>query len=282
MYLVIKLIVYADVLVFLNMLVDYFLLLATSKIVDKDFKTSRIAISSFLGGISALYIFLPQQNIFVDFVYKSATAFVLSAVCFESHTIKEYLKNTGVLFSVTCGYAGLMFALWNIFKPYGMVINNSVVYFDISPVILVCCSVGGYLIFTFLWKIFGKSAVYAEKCDITVCADGKNILLKAIADTGNSIEDVFGKNEIIIADKSAVERLFGKTDVYCNSNLKKRYRILPCSTVSGYDMLEGYRCDGAVLESGGKKTVLKKPVLAVSKVTLNDGYNAIVNPKILR
>ncbi len=278
----IALIVYADVLVVLNTLVDYFLLLATARLARENLKTLRTVLASLLGGISSLYIFLPTQKSVVEFLYKLAVAFVVTAVCFKFKGIKHYLKNTAVFFGISCAYAGVMFALWVIFKPFGMVINNSVVYFHISPTVLVVCTVSGYIIFSVLWRLFGKSSAFAERCEITLFADNKSITLNALADTGNSIEDIFEKSEVIIADQREIEALFGSLNFENIPHLQKRYRILPCSTVSGYDTLDGFRCDSATIISGGKKIILKKPVLAVSKVRLGDDYNAIINPKILR
>ncbi len=279
---VIVLIVYADVLVFLNTLVDYFLLSASAKLTGERLKTLRVVLASLFGGISSLYIVLPDQDIIIEFLYKLSVAFLLSAVCYKFRSIKQYLKNTAVFFLVTCAYAGVMFALWVIFRPYGMVINNSVVYFHISPTVLVLCTVVGYLVFWVLWRIFGKTSPIAERCEVTVFADNNSVKLSAISDSGNSIEDVFEKSDVIIANKREVEMLFGSTDYARNPELQKRYRILPCSTVLGYDTLDGFRCDSATVSYGNRQTVLEKPLLAVSKVGLNDDYNAIVNPKILR
>ncbi len=278
---VINLIVYADVLIFLNTLVDYFLLLATAKLAGEQIRTFRVVISAFIGGLSSLYIFFPKSNFIIELLYNSAVAFILSGLCFGVKRFKRYIKNTGIFFIITCSYAGIMFAFWLIFKPYGMVINNSIVYFNISPTVLVVCSVVGYLIFSLLWRIFKRSSPLAEKCSITVFADGRKIQLVAIADTGNSIEDIFENRDVIIVNKNDVEMLFGSCDFLDNGDLKRRYRILPCSTVSGYDTLDSYRCDSAVIEFEDKKTIIKKPLLAVSKVALSDDYNAIVNPKIL-
>ncbi len=278
----ISLIVYADVLIFLNTLVDYFLLLATSKILSLRLKTLRVVLAAVLGGISSLYIFLPRQSVLLELLYKTLVAFTLSAVCFKNANFKAYLKSTGVFFLISCGYAGVMFAFWLIFRPYGMVINNSVVYFSISPTVLVGCSVLGYIAFCLLWRIFGNSAKLATRCNVTVFADGKSISLIAIADTGNSLGDTFGKSEVIIADKKQVEALLGSGNFEVNADLKRRYQILPCGTVSGYSCLDAFRCDSATVESENKKITLQKPLIAISKTALRDDYNAIINPKILR
>ena len=274
--LVIVLIVYADVLIFLNLIVNYFLLCATCKILNCNVKTLRIILSALLGGISSLYIFLPKLNIFTETLLKTATCSAMVLICFGFKNVKSFLKATGVLFLVTASYGGIMFALWLMFNPKGMVINNSVVYFNISPLILIICSVTAYLLFNILIPIFAQVSKFARHCSITVFANNKSIRLNAIIDTGNSIEDIFSNSQIIIADKEKVNFLFETLD-----NNNSRYRLLPCSTVSGNDVLEGFRCDSAVILNNNTQTVLQKPILAISKTKLNDGYNAIINPKTL-
>lgn len=275
------LIVYADVLIFLNLLVDYFLILATAKIVNSNIKTVRMVLSAIVGGFSSLYIFLPQQNIITEVLFRILISSLVVMIAFGFRSLKSFLRNTAVFFAVTCAYAGIMFAFWTLFNPDGMVMNNSVVYFNISPVVLVVCSVMGYLIYTFILRFFSRSNKFAEHCKVTVIADGKEIELDAIVDTGNSVEDIFANSEIIIADKISIESLFGNLS-QTDESLKTRYRILPCGTVSGYDTLDGYRCDSALIKTNEQQIRLDKPILAVSKIKLNDGYNAIINPKTLR
>lgn len=279
---VIILIVYADVLIFLNTIVNYFLLLATAKLSAANAPPLRLALASFVGGVACLYIFLPRQAVWAEFLYKIVVACIICVIGFRWQGAKQFLKSGAILFVITCAYGGVMFALWMLFKPYGMVINNSVVYFNISPTVLVLCTGGGYILFSVLWRIFGKSAKRAERCNVTVFADGKSIELIAIADTGNSIEDAFAGREVIIAQKGRVEALLGDTDFKCNSALRRRYQVLPCSTVTGYSTLDAFRCDSAEITCDDKKITLTKPLLAVARVNLDDDYNAIINPKILR
>lgn len=272
----IVLIVYADVLIFLNLLVNYFLLCVSGKILNYNAKTLRIILSALIGGISSLYIFFPRLNIFTETVLKIATCSVMVLICFGFKSIKSFLKSIGVLFLVTAAYGGIMFAVWLAFSPKGMVINNSVVYFNISPLMLIVCSSVAYILFSILSRIFAQASKFANKCSITVFANDKSVRLDAIIDTGNSIEDIFSNSQIIIANKQKVNYLFESLD----SN-NSRYRLLPCSTVSGNDVLEGFRCDSAVILNNNTQTVLQKPILAISKTKLNDGYDAIINPKTL-
>jgi stage II sporulation protein GA (sporulation sigma-E factor processing peptidase) len=273
-------VIYADVLIVLNLIVDYFLVLASSKIIGKRLKTFRILLSSLIGAISSLYIFLPQLSVVWELAFKAVICLLMSATAFGIRSIKQFLKGFGVLFIITCSYAGIMMALWHIFKPYGMVINNSVVYFDISPLVLIGSTVIFYVLFVVLSHIFKSSSKTAERCEIVIESDGKSEKLSAILDTGNSVVDLFGNCEIIIADKRAVKRIFGDIEE-AKERSKNRYRVVPYSSVSGADILDGFRCDKASVSGNSKTVLLQKPILAVAKTPLNDGYNAIVNPKIL-
>lgn len=274
-----RLVVYADILIILNFLVDYFLLLAASHFLSGNIKTYRLLLSALLGGASSLYIFLPQINLFVDFLFKIFTLLIMSFVAFGFVCLKRYIKCVLIFTAVNCGYTGIMIAVWYLFKPNGMLVNNSVVYFNISPVVLVSLTVVGYVAFTLLNYVFSKTSKSAEKCIVKVTADGKTVELSAIIDTGNSIKDVFGMGEIIVVDRKSIELLFENNTF--SEELDSRYRAIPCGTVSGGGLLDGYRCDSGIIKAEHKTVKLNKPVLAVSKTNLPDDCSAIVNPDIL-
>ena len=270
-------VVYADVLVVLNLLVNYFIILASAKFLRKKVRILRILFGSFIGAAASLYIFLPEVNLAAEVLFKIVLCLVITLTVFGIKSVKSFLKASGVLFTVTCAYAGIMIAVWKIFKPNGMVINNSVVYFNISPLMLVAFSAAAYIIFTVIMKVFARNNIYAKDCDITVFYGDKTVNFKAIVDTGNSVCDLFGRSEVIIVDPSIIDTLFISGDI----KNKTRYRAIPYNSVSGYGMLDGYRCDKGIIISEKKEIVLKEPILAASKTQINDEYEGIVNPEIL-
>ena len=274
-------IVYADILITLNIIVDYFLLLCTSKILKRPLKPLKMLLGSVIGGISSLYIFLPSLLPLTETLIKLLTCFIITLTSFGFKNFKQFIKSVTVLFCITCAYGGIMIAVWHIFKPYGMVVNNSVVYFDISPVVLVFCTVTAYLMFVILSLIFKRSSQTAGVCEVKIFADEKETQISAILDTGNSIKDSFGNSEIIITDSSVAKNLFGEGNLSQNEDISHRYRLIPCNTVSGDCLLEAFRCDKAEIQSQKRTLVLDKPIIAISKTPINDGYNAIINPEIL-
>lgn len=272
-------VVYADILIILNVLVDYFLVMAASAVLGRKIKMRRQIFAALVGGLSSLYIFAPNLGFFAETVFRIAVCLLMSLCAFGFGGIKSYLRSFFSLLGATLLYGGAMTAIWTFLKPKSMLVLNSVVYFDISPFVLIAVSIVSYFVFLVLSAILSRTSKYAEKCEITVFADEKSIKVFGILDTGNSLKDSFGNAEVIIADKKHVKELLGDTDPL-NEKLKLRYRVMPCTTVSGDGALDAFRCDSAILSNGERTVTLEKPILAVSKSPLNDDYQAIVNPKI--
>lgn len=273
-------VVYADILVILNLIVDYFLLSASAAILRVKLSVFRQLASAAVGAFSSLYIFAPDLGLFFDLVFRAVICAVMVLCAFGFGGAKRFFRSAGVLFLVTCGFGGIMTAVWGAFRPKGMTVVNSVVYFNISPAVLIGASVITYLLFVLLKAIFSRTSQLADRCEITVTAEEKSITMDAIVDTGNSIKDYLSGSEVIIADGEFVKVLLGSDNPVTDIRLKKRYRILPLSTVSGGGTLDGFRCDSAVISDGERTVKLEKPILAVSKTPLRDDYQAIVNPEI--
>lgn len=273
--------VYVDVLLIVNLIVDFFLLKITFKLLKTDPKPIRVLISSGIGAVSSLYIFFPESTAFINIAVQLiiSSLMMLSALGFK--TLKYFLRSVAVFFTVTCVYGGIMTALWQVLKPKGMIINNSVVYFNISPLVLILSTVSGYFLYLFLNKILALPSKTAKKCSLNLYALGKSVGLTGIIDTGNSITDVMSGSEIIIVDKAVAVSLLGTEDFSNDPLYATRYRTIPCETVMGRSLLEGFRCDMGEIRFEDKVIPLTNPVIALSKTPIKENYSAILNPKIL-
>lgn len=270
-----KVVVYADILMLVNFIVDYFLLSLTSHFLHKNPKLWRRLLGAAAGGVFSLYIFLPQTNFFFQSTVQLLMCATLCFISFGFGDIKTFLRSAAVLFCVNFAYSGAMIAVWLIFKPYGMVINNSVVYFNISPIFLIAFSVIGYFAVILLRKILKKNFSQNIYCDVIINNDMQSIKLSGIVDSGNSLTDVFGLSQIFITDQSVVDAILREEKAN-----PARFRKIPCSTVAGERLLDGYRVDNAKVLYNGKNYNFKNPVLAVSTTPLIDA-KIIVNPENL-
>lgn len=274
-------VVYADILLTVNLIVDFFLLKITLMILKITPKTLRLILSSALGALFSLYIFLPKSPVLIELLIHFLMSGVLTLICIGFGTLKRFLRGVITLFTVTIVYGGAMIALWQLFKPKGMIINNSVVYFNISPIVLISATVLGYFVYTLFSKIFATTSKNAKRCNVTLYALGKSVGVTAIIDTGNSLTDILSDSEIVIVDLSVATTLFGGLDIISDPLLATRYRTIPCNTVSGGSIMDGYRCDIAEIYLDDKTVPLNNPIIAISKTPIKEDYSAILNPKIL-
>lgn len=270
-----QMVVYADILILVNFVVDYFLLSLSARFLQKKPRLLRLLSGALLGGIFSLYIFLPQSNALLQTAAQIIMCTALCFVTFGFENIKSFFRSAAVLFCVNFAYSGAMIALWIAFKPYGMVINNSVVYFNISPLFLILFSVTGYFGVVLFRKIFKRPFAPNTYCDVTVFCKENSLKLSGIVDTGNSLVDVFGISQIFITDEQIIDALLGK---YKEEPVIQRK--IPCSTVTGQSLLDGYRIDRAEVSFNNKKFSFKNPLLAVSDIPLDD-CKIIVNPENL-
>ena len=265
-------VIYADVLIITNLVIDYFLLLATAKIIKREPPLWRMILSAILASLTSLLIFLPEQSKTAEFLLKFFPSFIICLACFGYINLRRWVYTSLTFFAVAFAYAGAMIAIWYIFKPYGMAINNSVVYFNVSPLFLILFSVVGFLIFTVVSSLIAKRT--AKKCIVKLCFCGKEATFSGIIDSGNSLTDVFTDRAVIITDRKKAINVFGEL----NSQIyAERYRAVPCSTVSSDVLLDGFRCEKGKIIIDKKTVKLIKPIMALSQTELCD-CEAIVNP----
>lgn len=265
-------VVYADILVAVNLICDYFLLKTTSFFAKEKAKVIRILLAALVGAFSSLWIFLPQQNVISNLIFRLFTCLGMIFSAFGFKSLKRFIRLNLLHLLINFGFAGSMWAFYYIFKPNGMVVFNSVVYFDVSAVFLTIFSVLGYIAVTLISRLVSKNASVAERYPIDVYIDGNQASFTAISDSGNSLKDVFGVSEIIIVEKRTIDK-------FKNECVDSRYRAVPCNTVSGEALLDGWRFDKAVIHIDKKQKEISNPILAVSKNNLSIECDAIINPE---
>lgn len=246
-------IVYADVLVFLNIIVTYFILLATKCFSRASAKTYKIVLASLVGGVSSLYIFLPQQPFLVEILLKLLFSAIITVIAFSAVPFKRYIRSVFSFYAVSFIYAGFMLAFWYVLKPKGMVINNGIVYFSVSPIVLILSTVFCYGVIIFAGNFYKKSDANAQKVAVTISRGGSDFLFDCMVDTGNSLTDPLGNDKIIILSKSSACEMFGND---CVERLLKlspaapeKFRVLPYKTALGSGLMPAVKVESAAADN---------------------------------
>lgn len=274
-------VIYADVLIIVNIIVDYFILLLTAVFSKSKYKNFRLILGALIGGISSLYIFLPQQHFLVEILYRSIVAIFIILTSFGFKKIKNFARAFVCFLLASVVYGGAVMAVWLIFKPNSIVVNNSYVYYDISATYLIIFSIVVYLIITIIKALLKREAVTAKRCELTIKIDNKKTDVIGILDTGNSVKDFLSDSPIFFVSDNTFIKLFGEDFDNVKNSYHDRYRLIPCKTVNKEGLLEGVRCDKATVKTDTGMYDFSKPILLKNNNNFSDDFDAIINPEIL-
>jgi stage II sporulation protein GA (sporulation sigma-E factor processing peptidase) len=266
--------IYVDVLVAVNFFINYFLLLATSRFLAIPVRRGRLAAASALGAFFSLFILLPDVPAFLSLAVKLLMSVCIVLLAFRFHGIRSLVRETAAFYVMNFAFAGLMLALWYFLAPQGLVIRNSIVYFNISPVLLILLAAVCYLIIRLVNRITGRQMPKELFCRIVVSRAGVSCSCTARVDTGNSLREPFSNEPVAVVRKAAVERIIPPEN---SLNL----RLVPFHTVSGSGVLQAFRPDQMTIYSGKRVISVPRVYIAVSKIGF-DGCDALLNPDLLQ
>lgn len=278
-----KQVIYIDVLIIVNLFVNYFILLTTSKFLNLKLKLSRLILGEILGAIYSLYIFIPEPNIFISILIKLFMSIIMVAVSFEFRKIKQFLKIIVCFYAVNFAFSGIMFTLWCVFKPSGMIMNNDIVYFNISPLTLIISTVVSYIIIEIINRVIEKKQLKSSKYEIGIKFKDKYIVLNAKIDTGNLLKEPFSNLPVIVVKKSEINLLIPEFNIFesienQNEIKKLKIRMIPFKTVSGTGILPAFKPEYVVLKGNLKKQAY---IAVCSDEYFSEGISCLVNPEIL-
>ncbi|MGI6270199.1 MAG: sigma-E processing peptidase SpoIIGA [Candidatus Howiella sp.] len=278
--------IYADVLICLNLFVNFLLLQAVRAITKYRVPLWRQILAAGVGAVCSLYIFAPALPAAVELLVRLGIS-CLVILCFAGRCpLVLFLRSLAVFYGVSFVYAGLMFALWLLFRPAGMSVHNGVVYFAISPIVLVVSTMVCYLLLKGINRFFDASR-RERLCEIRLFLDGREARLTALADTGHGLRDTLSDAPVVIVGRETGERLFGCEAVLAAASGRPpeahalRYRVIPYRSVGGGGLLPAFRCDKMEISARNKIRTIDGPVVALNDQPLGGGYGAILDASLV-
>lgn len=223
--------IYIDVLIAVNIYIDFFLIICTKKFLHIKIKLKRLILGSVIGGILSLSALLPKMIFGVNIIFDVVGACVIVFSSFGKCKSKEFIKRVCTYFSFSFSFCGIMIGLYTSFKPKGMAIYNDVVYFNISPVLLIILTLACYYILYFL-KRLTKGVSGASTCNIEVLIGSSWFTFKSKIDTGCNLKEPFSGNYVIVAERKILNDY--RPDA-------KQTRAIPFETIGGTGIIFGFK-----------------------------------------
>lgn len=289
-------VVYADILLCINLIVNYFLLLATARFSGRKPNRKRLLLGALLGAGYALILFVPGLPPWALLLTKLTASGIILRASFCWVSLLQYGKEYIVFFTVNFLFAGLMFALWLFAAPNGMVFYNGVVYFQINAVMLVAFTALAYGISELFIRFFHKKEVYSTMYDVILKLGKKQIFLRGLLDTGNTLKDTYTGYPVAICTLDSIRAILPpslidlfssplnieRLDHLMTKNTTNRFKFIPYHTVGFSGILPAFQPDYMELIGEKNHFYIEAVYLAVTPEPLSQGnYDILLNAQML-
>lgn len=230
--------VYLDVLVAVNIFVDFFLLLATRRLLHIRAPYYRLILGGAAGGAASLAALLPRLPPLLNLLLDAAAAAAMVFLAFGRARVPDFIKRVAVYFAMSFLFSGIMLFVCTVFKPGGVAVFNDVVYFNISPVLLIILTLLCYYILRLIKRLAKRDcAKRVCSAELTLC--GKTLSVRAMVDSGCAVREPFSGAEVVIAEAEILQNFQLPHD---------KIRIIPFESLGGDGVLRGYPLDKAVID----------------------------------
>ena len=230
--------IYIDVLITVNLFVDFLLLLGTRQLLSIRAKQWRLILGAVFGGLCSLCVLLPRLPFGLNLLLDLGIAAAVVLCAFGFGGLKNFIRRVAVLFALSFCFCGLMTLLYTTFQPEGMEIINNTVYFNISPVLLIILTLVCYYTMRLVRRLT-KGACGKSTCQTEIYLNGESAVFIAAIDTGCNVKEPFSGESVIIAEDAILHDLRLE-----NATM----RIIPFESLGGSGLLRGYRLDRLIID----------------------------------
>ncbi len=266
-------VIYIDILLSINLAVNYFLLMASLRLSGRRPKRWRILLGAAIGAAYSLIILLPDLFWPIQAATRAVVCLLMVLVCEWRVHFCELLCDSLIFFTVSFIFAGFMLALRMFVVPAAMIYSNGIVYLRVNALTLILAAVAAYLIVELFFWIFRRRTVskkLLERLTLEISSGGVTITAEGCVDTGNSLRDPLSGSPVAVAGRGVAEKLF--TEETCRAICDPAsspdklgnvpgFRLIPCGTVTGSGLMPVFRPDAM-------KLFTKKGVLTAEDVLI--------------
>ena len=261
--------VYVDVLAAVNMFTDLLLLLCVKRWLRLRARLWRLILASAIGGVLSLAALLPPLPFWMNLPIDLLGAALLVFAAFGKADLRSFIKRAAVFFAVSFSFCGIMLFICTTLQPKGLAVYNDVVYFNISPLLLIILTLICYYTTRLLQKLT-KGQVGKTLCSVKLTADGKSTEFCAMIDTGCDIKEPFSGKAVIIVEKNCLSGF---------ELSKFQKRIIPYHSLGGTGILEGFQAEQTEIDG---QALEEKIYIGVCDNLLKGDVKAIVPYEIVR
>ena len=259
-------VIYIDVLLFTNIIINYCILSLTQKFIHIKTKEIRLIISAIVSSFFSLVVLIDNIPNFLSLVIKLICAILMCLLAFKFDNGITILKCICINFVFSVIFCGTMILIHNLTDARNLAIINDTVYLQIEPVKLILLTIVIYGIIILAQRLLQNDIVNTI-VNLTITIKDKNYTCIAKVDTACSVTEPFSGCPVIIMEKSVIRQ-----DIETN-------RVIPYKALGYQGILNGIKADKINID---KKVIDKDVYIGIYDGLIDPQFKAIINHKIVR
>lgn len=250
-------IIYVDVVLMLNFVIDMFLMIGVDMLLKRHTKFRRIFISSLIGSLSTLLLFVIKGSLWM-FAYKLVISIFLIIISFGYKGFDYFKENLFWLYIISIILGGSLYLLNDTItlESNGLVFSKGTFGYNV----LIYLPVGLIILFKYIRYVKSYKSDNSNYLDVSIYYKDLVISDTGFVDTGNNL------------------RYFNKPVILVNGSLVKGdvlFSYMPYKVVGGSGLIKVFKPDKVIID---EKDV--KVLVGISDVNYK-GVNIILNKEAL-
>ncbi len=272
-------IVYLDVFFMINFIMDYMIILITSRIAKVKKKRIRQLAGAGCGALYSVIVIKPLTNhLFKITLVNILIAAVMVLISFGFTSASVYIKNVFLLFVVSFTMSGIINYLYysTVIGKYvrNVLSGNSNKVVNARKFILV--SVLAYILLSAIVRIiFSVRKDMELYYDVKITFRGKSVVVRGLYDTGNGLTEPVNGKMVHIAEYKILKPLLEGDE-----KAKENIYVIPFHSIGEEDgIMYGIRMDEMVILVDDEPKFLYNPIIGIytGNVSKRGNYSVILN-----
>lgn len=289
--------VYLDVILLENLLMNYIILFATGIVMKRKIKHIRIIISSLIGSVYAIVIYLKVVTIASNIIMKIILSISMVWLAFCEENYKLLLKDLLMFYLVSFIFGGCSFALIYFISPENVRMNNGVLVGLYPLKVTLIAGIVAFVVIQIAFKITKNKLSSSDMlCQVKIYFAGKSEKVKMLIDSGNMLKDPIKGYPVIVVERKAIEKILPEDLIQLLidieggdvGNIENKYiskiRLIPFASLGKQNgMLVGIKVEKVKIIFKDKEDYINDVIVGIygKKITKDDGYNGLVGLELI-
>lgn len=274
-------VIYVDVLISLNLIIDFLLLLATAKFLNLHIKRKRLLIGSLAGSMYSLAILIPGLNMLLSLAMSLAVAAIIIFISFGFYSLRSFIKKLAAFYCIAFVFTGASYLLSELIPQEIAIIRNGLIYLDISPLVLVASTGLSYVIIRLITKLTARSIPDREYYRATISFKDKSCNVLGKVDSGSNLVEPFSNLPVIVVDEISIKPLLNPESDLSKYAHEYKFRMIPFHSLGTDGALQGFKPDSITLYKDRLHKQKQAYIAICKKGTLNGEFDALINPVLV-